>query len=68
LVSRQVFSNITHVSIFTIFHSGFIQELTTFQANAPNADATPDIFKYDDENDSISDIDSDIDHVDDVVC
>ncbi|KAJ8585522.1 WD40 repeat-like protein [Rhizopogon salebrosus TDB-379] len=47
---------------------GFIQELTTFQANAPNADATPDIFKYDDENDSISDIDSDIDRVDDVVC
>jgi hypothetical protein len=39
-----------------------------FQANAPNADAARDIFKYDDENDSISDIDSDIDHVDDVVC
>jgi hypothetical protein len=28
----------------------------------------PQTFKYDDENDSISDIDSDIDHVDDVVC
>ncbi|KAJ8588501.1 hypothetical protein M405DRAFT_862902 [Rhizopogon salebrosus TDB-379] len=47
---------------------GFIQELTTFQVNAPSADDTPDIFKYDDENDSISDIDSDIDRVDDVAC
>jgi hypothetical protein len=50
-----------------IFHSGFIQELSTFQGHAPNADATPDMCKYEDENDSISDIDSDIDHVDDVI-
>jgi hypothetical protein len=41
-----------------------MQELSTFQGYAPNAKATPDMCKYDDENDSISDIDSDIDHVD----
>ncbi|OAX39467.1 WD40 repeat-like protein [Rhizopogon vinicolor AM-OR11-026] len=49
---------------------GFMQELSTFRDHVPNADATPDIMmcKYDEyENDSISDIDSDIDHVDDVV-
>jgi hypothetical protein len=53
-----------------IFHSGFMQELSTFQGHVPNADATPDMCKYEDENenDSISDIDSDIDHVDEVIC
>jgi len=46
-----------------------MKELSTFRNNAPNADATLDmsLCKYDDENDSISDIDSDIDRVDDVV-
>jgi hypothetical protein len=47
-----------------------MQELSAFRDNAPNADATPDIVvcEYgDDENDSISDIDSDIDHVDAMV-
>ncbi|OAX39465.1 WD40 repeat-like protein [Rhizopogon vinicolor AM-OR11-026] len=48
---------------------GFMKELTTFQDYALNlnADSTPDMCKYDDGNDSISDIDSDIDHVGDVV-
>ncbi|OAX39463.1 WD40 repeat-like protein [Rhizopogon vinicolor AM-OR11-026] len=46
---------------------GFIQEFSTFRDYAPNADSTPDMCKYGDENDSISDIDSEIDHVDDVV-
>jgi hypothetical protein len=44
-----------------------MQELSAFRDHAPNAVAPPDMCKYDDENDSISDIDSDIDHVDDVV-
>ncbi|OAX39581.1 hypothetical protein K503DRAFT_799531 [Rhizopogon vinicolor AM-OR11-026] len=44
----------------------FMQELSTFRDHAPNADATPDMCKYDDENDSISDIDSYIDHVDEL--
>ncbi|OJA15990.1 hypothetical protein AZE42_13611, partial [Rhizopogon vesiculosus] len=43
----------------------FMRELSTFRDSAPNADATPDICKY--ENDSLSDIDSDIDNVDDVI-
>ncbi|OJA17716.1 hypothetical protein AZE42_13668 [Rhizopogon vesiculosus] len=47
--------------------AGFMQGLSTFRDHAPNADATLDMCQYDDENDSISDIDSDIDHVDDVV-
>jgi len=38
-----------------------MKELSTFQGHAPNADATPDMCKYDDENDSISDIDSNSD-------
>jgi hypothetical protein len=46
-----------------IFHPGFIQELSTFRDHTLIADATPDMRKYDDENDSISDIDSDIDQV-----
>jgi hypothetical protein len=45
-----------------------MQELSTFRDNSPKVDATPDMCKDDDENDSISDIDSDIAHVDDVVC
>ncbi|OAX43937.1 hypothetical protein K503DRAFT_795868 [Rhizopogon vinicolor AM-OR11-026] len=53
-------------SYFT--HPGFMQELSTLRDHAPNADATPDMCKYDDENDSISDVDSDIDRVDDSVC
>jgi hypothetical protein len=62
------FSYVTHTSIFTKIHSGFMKELSTFRDYAPNANATPDmsLCTYD-ENDSISDIDSDIDHVDDVV-
>ncbi|OJA07978.1 hypothetical protein AZE42_01068 [Rhizopogon vesiculosus] len=46
---------------------GKSSELSTFRDHAPNAatDATPDLCKYDDENDNISDIDSDSD---DVVC
>lgn len=46
-----------------------MKELSTFRNNAPNAEVTPDISqcKYDDENDSISDIDSDIYPIDDVV-
>ncbi|OJA10690.1 hypothetical protein AZE42_01035 [Rhizopogon vesiculosus] len=47
---------------------GFMQELSMLRDHAPNADATPDMCKHDDENDSISDIDSDIDRVDDSVC
>ena len=54
-------------SIFTLFPSGFMQELSAFQHNASNVDATPDMCKYDDEN-SNSDINSDIDHVDDMIC
>jgi hypothetical protein len=53
-----------------VTHSGLIQELSTFRGNAPSIDATstPDMSKYDDdESVSLSDIDSDIDHVDDVV-
>jgi len=61
-------SVIPQASIFTLFPSGFIQELSAFQHNASNVDATPNMCKYEDEKDSISDIDSDIDHVDDVVC
>jgi len=48
-----------------------MQEMSTFQGNAPNADATstPDMCKYDDDDSvTLSDIDSDIDHVDDFVC
>ncbi|OJA07541.1 hypothetical protein AZE42_08515, partial [Rhizopogon vesiculosus] len=43
---------------------GFMKELTTSQDYALNlnTDSTPDMCKYDDGNDSISDIDSDIDH------
>jgi len=46
-----------------------MQELSTLRGNAPSVDSTstPDMSKYDDENVSFSDIDSDIDHVDDVV-
>ena len=47
-----------------------MQEMSTFRGNALNADATstPNMCKYDDdESISLSDIDSDIDHVD-VVC
>jgi len=44
---------------------GFMQELSAFQGSALNADVNPDMCKYSDESDSISDIDSDID---DVVC
>ena len=54
--------------MLTISHSGFVQELSTFRDNSPRVDATPDMCKYDNENGSISDSDSDIDHVDDVVC
>ena len=47
-----------------------MREMSTFRASAPKGDATHDIMvcKYedDDTNDSISDIDSDIDRVDDV--
>jgi len=45
-----------------------VQELSTFRDNSPRVDRTPDMCKYDDKDDSISDIDSDIDHIDDVVC
>ena len=38
-----------------------MQELTTFLGHPPNADATPDTRKYDDENHTISDIDNDSD-------
>jgi hypothetical protein len=38
-----------------------MQELSAFQGSALNADANPDMCKYDDVSDSISDIDSDID-------
>jgi hypothetical protein len=47
-----------------------MQELSTFRDNVPNADAIPDIVVCehgDDESDNISDIDSDIDHVDAMV-
>ncbi|OJA08346.1 hypothetical protein AZE42_07423 [Rhizopogon vesiculosus] len=51
---------------------GFIQELSSFRDSAPNANATtsgtPDMCRYDDESYSVSDIDSDLDPVDDVVC
>ena len=53
-----------------MIHSGLMQELSTFRGTAPSIDATstPEMSKYDDdENVSFSDIDSDIDHVDDVV-
>jgi hypothetical protein len=64
LVHRQVFGDaIIQTSNFMIFHSGFMQELSTFRDYTPNADAIPDMRKYDEENDSISDIDSDIDQV-----
>jgi len=49
------------------FHLGLMRELSTFRDNSPNANAasTPDMSKYDDdESVSLSDIDSDIDHVD----
>jgi hypothetical protein len=72
LVHWQVFTgNDAQASILTVFHSGLMQEMSTFRDNAHNADATstPDICKYDDdESVSLSDIDSDIDHVDGVVC
>jgi hypothetical protein len=48
-----------------------MQEMSTFRGNAPNSDttSTPDMCKYDDdESVTLSDIDSDIDHVDDVIC
>jgi hypothetical protein len=52
------------------YFSGFMREMSAFRASAPKGDATHDIMvcKYedDDTNDSISDIDSDIDRVDDV--
>jgi hypothetical protein len=47
-----------------------MQELSTFRDTAPKADTLRDVIicksDDDDTNDSISDIDSDIDHVDDV--
>ncbi|OAX39466.1 WD40 repeat-like protein [Rhizopogon vinicolor AM-OR11-026] len=46
---------------------GFMKELSTFQDHVPKLESTPDMCKYDDGNDSISDIDSDIEHVDNVV-
>jgi hypothetical protein len=49
-----------------------MQEMSAFRDSAPKADATRDIMicKYedDDTNNSISDIDSDIDRVDDLDC
>jgi len=42
---------------------GFMQELSALQGSALNADANPEMCKYDDVSDSISDIDSDIDNV-----
>jgi len=44
-----------------------MKELSKCRHCVPHTDTIPDMCKYDDENDSISDIDSDIDHVDDVV-
>jgi hypothetical protein len=52
-----------------VLHSGLMQELSTFRDSAPKADAPRNVMickSDDDTNDSISDIDSDIDHVDDV--
>jgi hypothetical protein len=47
-----------------------MQELRTFRDGAPKADAPHNVMicksDDDDTNDSISDIDSDIDHIDDV--
>ena len=69
MVHWQVFTgNNTQTLILTVFHSGLMQEMSTFRDNAHNTD-TPDICKYDDdESTSLSDIDSDIDDVDDVGC
>ncbi|OJA07542.1 hypothetical protein AZE42_08518 [Rhizopogon vesiculosus] len=46
---------------------GFMKELSTFQDHVLKAESTPDRCKYDDGNGSISDIDSDIEHVDNVI-
>ncbi|OAX34306.1 hypothetical protein K503DRAFT_803693 [Rhizopogon vinicolor AM-OR11-026] len=35
----------------------FIQELSMFPEHVPNADATPDMDKYDDESDTTSNVD-----------
>jgi len=62
------FGYVTHTSVFTNIHSGFMKELSTFGDYAPNANATPDMsLSTYNENDSVSDIDSDTDHVDVVV-